>query len=253
MKLNLRKPIVFFDLETTGVNISHDRIIEIAYLKIYPNGNEESKRFRINPGMPIPPQSTAIHHISDADVANCPTFAQLAQNIANDFKGCDIAGFNSNQFDIPLLAEEFIRANVDIDLKAHKFVDVQVIFHKMEKRTLEAAYQFYCNAELEGAHSADADTRATYEVLKAQLDRYPSLQNNIEFLSEFTSYNKNVDYAGRFVYDENGKEIFNFGKHKGRPVEDVLRTEPSYYTWMMDGDFPLYTKKILTNIRLRMK
>ncbi|MGM9804919.1 MAG: exonuclease domain-containing protein [Candidatus Aphodosoma sp.] len=253
MKLNLKNPIVFFDLETTGINISHDRIIEIAYLKVYPNGNEESKRYRVNPGMHIPEQSTAIHHITDADVADCPTFKQLAQNIANDFKGCDIAGYNSNSFDVPLLAEEFIRADVDIDFSARRFIDVQVIFHKMEKRTLEAAYQFYCHADLDNAHSADADTRATYEVLKAQLDHYPSLQNDVDFLSKFTSYNRNADYAGRIVYNDNNQEVFNFGKHKGRTVEEVLRAEPSYFSWMMDGDFPLYTKKVLTNIRLRMK
>ena len=254
MKLNLKNPIVFFDLETTGVNISHDRIVEIAYLKVYPNGNEESRRYRVNPEMHIPEQSTAVHHITDDDVRNCPTFRQLAQQVANDFKGCDIAGFNSNQFDVPLLAEEFLRADVDIDLSCRKFVDVQVIFHKMEKRTLEAAYQFYCNANLDDAHSADADTRATYEVLKAQLDRYGSrLENSVDFLSQFTSYNRNVDYAGRFVYDDNGVEVFNFGKHKGRPVEEVLRREPTYYSWMMDGDFPLYTKKVLTAIRMRIK
>lgn len=254
MKLNLKNPIVFFDLETTGISITHDRIVEIAYLKVYPNGNEESKRYRVNPEMHIPEQSTAVHHITDADVADCPTFRQLAQQIANDFKGCDIAGYNSNQFDVPLLAEEFLRAGVDADFSSRKFVDVQVIFHKMEKRTLEAAYQFYCNAELDGAHSADADTRATYEVLQAQLDHYAGqLENSVDFLSKFTSYNRNVDYAGRFVYDDNGVEIFNFGKHKGKPVEEVLRREPSYYAWMMDGDFPLYTKKVITNIKLRMR
>lgn len=252
MKLNLKNPIVFFDLETTGTNISNDRIVEIAYLKVYPNGNEESKRYRVNPGIHIPEQATAVHHITDADVADCPTFHQLAQQIANDFKGCDIAGFNSNLFDVPLLAEELLRAGVDADFSNRKFVDVQVIYHKMEKRTLEAAYQFYCNATLEDAHSADADTRATYEVLKAQLDRYPALENSVDFLSQFTTYNRNVDYAGRFVYDDNGVEIFNFGKHKGKPVEVVLRNEPSYYSWMMDGDFPLYTKRVLTAIRLRM-
>lgn len=253
MKLNLKNPLVFFDLETTGINVSRDRIVEIAYLKVYPDGHEESKRYLVNPEMHIPEQSTAVHHITDVDVAGCPTFRQLAQNIANDFKGCDIAGFNSNNFDVPLLAEEFLRAGVDIDFSARKFIDVQVIFHKMEKRTLEAAYQFYCNAELDGAHSADADTRATYEVLKAQLDRYPSLENSVDYLSQYTTYNKNVDYAGRIIYNEQGVEVFNFGKHKGRAVEDVLRTEPSYYSWMMEGDFPLYTKKVLTAIRLRMR
>lgn len=253
MKLNLKKPLIFFDLETTGLNIMTDRIVEIAYLKVYPNGNEESKKLRINPGRPIPAESTAIHHISDEDVKDCPTFKQVAQGIANDFKGCDIAGYNSNNFDVPFLAEELLRAEVDFDFANSRFIDVQVVFHKMEKRTLEAAYRFYCNAELEDAHSANADTQATYEVLKAQLDRYPELQNDVEFLSKFTKFNRNVDYAGRIVLDDKGVEIFNFGKHKGKSVEAVLREEPAYYSWMMNGEFPLYTKKVLTSIRLRMR
>ena len=253
MKLNLRKPLIFFDLEATGLNIMTDRIVEIAYLKVYPNGNEESKRMRINPEMPIPAQSTAIHHITDEDVRDCPTFKQVAQSIANDFKGCDIAGYNSNNFDVPFLAEEFLRAGADFDFANSRFIDVQVVFHKMEQRTLEAAYRFYCNAELSDAHSADADTQATYEVLMAQLDRYPELQNDVEFLAKFTKYNRNVDYAGRIVLDDNGVEVFNFGKHKGRSVEEVLRIEPTYYSWIINGDFPLYTKKVLTGIRLRMK
>lgn len=253
MKLNLKKPLIFFDLETTGLNIMTDRIVEIAYLKVYPNGNEESKKLRINPGRPIPAESTVIHHISDEDVKDCPTFKQVAQGIANDFKGCDIAGYNSNNFDVPFLAEELLRAEVDFDFANSRFIDVQVVFHKMEKRTLEAAYRFYCNAELEDAHSANADTQATYEVLKAQLDRYPELQNDVEFLSKFTKFNRNVDYAGRIVLDDKGVEIFNFGKHKGKSVEAVLREEPAYYSWMMNGEFPLYTKKVLTSIRLRMR
>ena len=253
MKLNLRKPLIFFDLETTGLNIMTDRIIEIAYLKVYPNGNEESKCMRINPEMPIPEQSTAIHHITNEDVQDCPTFKHVAQTIANDFRGCDIAGYNSNSFDVPFLAEEFLRAGADFDFANSRFIDVQVVFHKMEQRTLEAAYRFYCNAELTDVHSADADTRATYEVLMAQLDRYPELQNDVEFLSKFTKYNRNVDYAGRIVLDEKGVEIFNFGKHRGKSVEEVFRVEPTYYSWMMNGDFPLYTKKVLTAIRLRMK
>ena len=253
MKLNLRKPLIFFDLETTGLNIMTDRIIEIAYLKVYPNGNEESKKLRINPEMPIPAESTKIHGIADEDVRDCPIFKQVAQSIANDFKGCDIAGYNSNSFDVPFLAEEFLRAEADFDFVNSRFIDVQVVFHKMEQRTLEDAYRFYCNAELVDAHSANADTRATYEVLMAQLDRYPELQNDVEFLSKFTKYNRNVDYAGRIVLDDNGVEVFNFGKHKGRSVEEVFRIEPTYYSWMMNGDFPLYTKKVLTAIRLRMK
>lgn len=253
MKLNLRKPLIFFDLETTGLNIMTDRIVEIAYLKVHPNGNEESKKWRINPEMPIPAQSTAIHHITDEDVRDCPTFKQVAQSIANDFKGCDIAGYNSNSFDVPFLAEEFLRAEADFDFANSRFIDVQVVFHKMEQRTLEAAYRFYCNAELADAHSADSDTKATYEVLKAQLGRYPELQNDVEFLAKFTKYNRNVDYAGRIVLDDNGVEVFNFGKHKGRSVEEVFRIEPTYYSWMQNGDFPLYTKKVLTSIRFRMK
>ena len=253
MKLNLRKPLIFFDLETTGLNIMTDRIVEIAYLKVYPNGNEESKKMRINPEIPISAESIEVHGITDADVADCPTFKQVAQSIANDFKGCDIAGYNSNSFDVPFLAEELLRAEADFDFTNSRFIDVQVVFHKMEKRTLEAAYRFYCNAELVDAHSANADTRATYEVLMAQLDRYSELQNDVEFLSKFTKYNRNVDYAGRIVLDDNGVEIFNFGKHKGKSVEEVFRIEPAYYSWMMNGDFPLYTKKVLTEIRLRMR
>ena len=253
MKLNLKKPLMFFDLETTGLNIMSDRIVEIAYLKVYPNGNEESKKMRINPEIPIPVESTEVHHITDDDVRDCPTFKQVAQVIANDFKGCDIAGYNSNNFDVPFLAEEFLRAEAEFDFANSKFIDVQVIFHKMEKRTLEAAYRFYCEKDLVGAHSANADTQATYEVLKAQLDRYPDLQNDVDFLSKFTKYNNNVDYAGRIVLNEKGVEVFNFGKHKGRSIEEVFRVEPAYYSWLMNGEFPLFTKKIFTNIRLRMR
>ncbi len=252
MKLNLKNPIVFFDLETTGTNINSDRIIEICYLKIYPNGNEESKTLRINPEMHIPEASTAIHGIHDEDVANCPRFKEVAANIAKDIEGCDLGGFNSNRFDIPVLAEEFLRAGIDIDLSRRKFVDVQVIYHKLEQRTLSAAYKFYCNKNLEDAHTAEADTRATYEVLKAQLDRYPDiLQNDIAFLADYSSYNRNVDFAGRMVYDDNGVEVFNFGKYKGMPVADVLRKDPGYYSWILQGDFTLNTKQMLTKIRIR--
>ena len=215
MKLNLKNPIVFFDLETTGTNINSDRIVEICYLKVYPNGNEESKTMRINPEMPIPAEASAVHGIYDADIADCPTFKEVARNIANDIEGCDLAGFNSNRFDIPVLAEEFLRAGVDIDMSRRKFVDVQVIFHKMEQRTLSAAYKFYCGKNLEDAHTAEADTRATYEVLMSQLDRYPELQNDVAFLADYSSFNKNVDFAGRMVYDDKGVEVFNFGKYKG--------------------------------------
>lgn len=251
MKLKLKNPLVFFDLETTGTNINTDRIVEICYLKVYPNGNEESKTMRINPGMPIPAEASSVHGIYDADVADCPTFKEVARKVAADIEGCDLAGFNSNRFDIPVLAEEFLRAGVDIDLSRRKFVDVQVIFHKMEQRTLSAAYKFYCGKELEDAHSAEGDTRATFEVLMAQLDRYPDLQNDVAFLSVFSSFNKNVDFAGRMIYDDNGVEVFNFGKYKGSPVSEVLKRDPGYYSWILNSDFTLNTKAMLTKIRLR--
>ena len=252
MKLNLKNPFVFFDLETTGTNINSDRIVEICYLKVYPNGNEESKTMRINPEMHIPEASSAIHGIYDADVADCPTFKDVAKKIASDIEGCDLAGFNSNRFDIPVLAEEFLRAGVDIDLMKHKFVDVQVIYHKLEQRTLSAAYKFYCDKNLEDAHTAEADTRATYEVLKAQLDRYSDvLENDITFLSNYSCHTKNVDFAGRIVYNDQGVEVFNFGKYKGMSVAEVLKKDLGYYGWIMQGDFTLNTKNVLTKIRLR--
>lgn len=252
MKLNLKNPIVFFDLETTGINITNDRIVELCYIKVYPNGNEESKSMRINPEMHIPETSSAIHGIYDEDVRDCPTFKQVAKDLANTIEGCDLAGFNSNRFDIPVLIEEFLRVGIDIDLSKRKFVDVQNIYHKLERRTLSAAYKFYCGKDLENAHSAMADTQATYEVLMAQLDRYPDeLQNDVAFLSEFSKMSNNVDFAGRMVYDEQGVEVFNFGKYKGRAVKDVLRTDPGYYGWMLQGDFARNTKQVLTQIRLR--
>ncbi|MDR0430475.1 MAG: 3'-5' exonuclease [Tannerellaceae bacterium] len=251
MQLNLRNPLVFFDLETTGINIVKDRIVEISFVKVHPNGKEETKTRRINPDMPIPPESTAIHGISDEDVKDCPTFKEIAKSLAVQIEGCDLAGFNSNRFDIPMLAEEFLRANVDIDLNRRKFVDVQTIFHKMEQRTLSAAYKFYCNKELENAHTAEADTIATYEILKAQLDRYPDLKNDVTFLSEYSSYNNNVDFAGRMIYNDKREEVINFGKYKGQLVTDVLQKDPSYYAWIMNGDFTLNTKKIFTEIKLR--
>lgn len=251
MQLNLKNPLVFFDLETTGIDIVKDRIIEISYVKVFPNGKEESKTMRINPGMPIPPASTAIHGITDDDVKDCPLFKNVAKQLAAQIEGCDLAGYNSNRFDIPLLAEEFLRAGVDIDLTRRKFIDVQTIFYKMEQRTLAAAYKFYCQKSLENAHTAAADTMATYEVLKAQLDRYPELKNDVAFLSEFSSFTNNVDFAGRMVYNEKNQEVFNFGKYKGRLVEEVLKLEPAYYSWMMNGDFPLNTKQKLTEIKLR--
>ena len=252
MKLNLKNPLVFFDLETTGTNINSDRIVEICYLKVYPNGNEESKTLRINPEMHIPEESSVIHGIYDEDVKDCPTFKEVAKKIAADIEGCDLAGFNSNRFDIPVLAEEFLRAGVDIDLMKRKFIDVQVIYHKMEQRTLSAAYKFYCNKNLEDAHTAEADTRATYEVLKAQLDRYADiLQNDINFLSEYSCHTKNVDFAGRIVYNDQGVEVFNFGKYKGIAVKEILQKDPGYYSWILQGDFTLNTKNVLTKIKLR--
>jgi DNA polymerase-3 subunit epsilon len=251
MKLNLKNPMVFFDLETTGTNIVSDRIVEISYHKVFPNGREETKTIRINPEMHIPKDATDIHGITDADVIDCPTFRAVAKEIARDIEGCDLAGYNSNRFDIPLLAEELLRADVDVDLMKHKFIDVQVIFHKMEQRTLEAAYKFYCNEDLIGAHGAEVDTLATYKVLQAQLDRYPELNNDVEYLSKFTTQNNNVDFAGRFIFNEKGEEIINFGKYKGKKVSEVLKTDIGYYGWMMKSDFPLHTKKILTNIKLR--
>ena len=252
MELNLRNPLVFFDLETTGTDTVHDRIVEISYLKIYPNGKQEQKTKRINPEMPIPAGASAIHGIMDEDVKDCPTFKQIARSLANHIEGADLAGFNSSRFDLPLLAEEFLRAGVDIDFSKRKMIDVQIIFHKKEQRTLEAAYKFYCDKTLEDAHSAEADTLATYEVLKAQLDKYPDLENDVEKLaSEYSFFNNNVDLAGRIIRDENGIEIFNFGKHKGKSVVEVLKKEPSFYAWMMDADFALNTKQALTKIKLR--
>ena len=251
MQLNLKNPLVFFDLETTGIDIAKDRIVEISMVKVMPNGEEIVKTRRINPGMPIPPESTAIHGITDEDVKDCPKFKEIAKSLAAQIEGCGLAGFNSNRFDIPMLAEEFLRAGVDVDLNRRKFIDVQTIFHKMEQRNLTAAYKFYCNKDLTNAHSAEADTMATYEVLKAQLDRYPELENDVNFLSKYSSFTNNVDFAGRMVYNEKGQEVINFGKYKGRLVEEVLKSDPSYYAWIMNGDFPLNTKKMLTEIRLR--
>ena len=253
MDLNLKKPLIFFDLETTGVNITKDRIVEISYIKVFPNGTEEERTFRINPEMPIPAESTAVHHITNEDVKDAPTFKMIAKELERVFEGCDIAGFNSNKFDVPLLSEEFYRVGIQFGMTNRKMVDVQTIFHKMEQRTLVAAYKFYCGKNLEDAHSANADTRATYEVLKAQLDKYQSLKNDIDFLSDFSSQNRNVDLAGRIIYNDQNVEVFNFGKYKGQPVEAVLRKNPGYFGWMLQGDFPKNTKSVLTNIKLRMK
>lgn len=250
MQLNLKRPICFFDLETTGTNIATDRIVEIAILKIFPNGNKEGKTWRVNPGIPIPEEAAAIHGITDEQVAGEPTFKELSREIYKMIQGCDLAGFNSNRFDIPLLAEELLRAGMDFDMKNIVAVDVQTIFHKMEKRTLEAAYQFYCNKPLEGAHGAAADTQATYEVLLSQIERYPDLENDIAKLAAFSTHNQTVDLAGFIIADEEGNEVFSFGKHKGKKVSDVFEQEPGYFGWMLNADFPLYTKKVLTQIKL---
>ena len=251
MKLHLRNPLIFFDLETTGMNIASDRIVEISYLKIYPDQREETKTYRVNPTIPIPAEVTAIHGISDEDIKDAPTFNEIAKTLVQSFEGCDFAGYNSNKFDLPLLAEEFIRAKIDFDLKKRKFIDVQVIFYKQEQRTLSAAYQFYCDKDLTNAHSAEVDTRATYEVLQAQLDRYPDLANDVDKLSDYSAHSRSVDFAGRIVWNDKDEEIFNFGKYKGQTVVSVLAKDPSYYPWMMNGDFPLYTKNVLTAIKLR--
>ncbi len=251
MELKLTRPICFFDLETTGIEVSKDRIVEISIFKVFPNGNKESKTWLVNPEMPIPPQSTAIHGITNEKVANEPTFNTLASQVHAMIKDSDLAGFNSDRFDIPLLAEELLRAGVDFDMKSRVSVDVQTIFHKMEERTLSAALKFYCGKILENAHSAEADTMATYEILKAQLDRYPELENDMKTLSEFTTRKKSLDFAGFIGINEDGQEIFAFGKHKGVLVDVVFDREPGYFGWIQNADFPLYTKKVLTAIKLR--
>ncbi|WP_460219778.1 exonuclease domain-containing protein [Psychroserpens sp. MEBiC05023] len=251
MQLNLIKPICFFDLETTGINITNDRVVEISILKVYPNGKEETYTQRVNPTIPIPPQVTLVHGISDADVADKPTFKEISKVVYNMIKDCDLGGFNSNRFDIPLLAEELLRADVDFDMKNTQSVDVQTIFHKMEQRTLSAAYKFYCGKDLDDAHSAEADTLATYEVLKAQLDKYDELENDTKFLAEFSSRKKFADFAGFISFNKEGDECFSFGKHKGKLVTEVLEKEPGYFGWLLNADFPLYTKKVLTAIKLR--
>ncbi len=250
MQLKLTRPICFFDLETTGTNVAKDRIVEISILKIYPNGNKESKTWLINPEMKIPEEVVAIHGISNEKVASEPTFKERSKEIHKMIKDSDLGGFNSDRFDIPLLAEEMLRSDVDFDMKNTVSVDVQTIFHKMEKRTLGAAYKFYCDKELADAHSAAADTNATYEVLLAQLDRYPELENNIKKLAEFSTHKQAADFAGFIVFDEEGNEIFSFGKHKGKKVNEVLESEPGYFGWILNADFPLYTKKVLTQIKL---
>ncbi|WP_374959891.1 exonuclease domain-containing protein [Gilvibacter sp.] len=250
MQLALRRPICFFDLETTGTNVAQDRIVEISILKVFPNGNKESHTWKVNPGVPIPKQASDIHGITDEMVANEPSFKELAPKVMALLKDSDLGGFNSNRFDIPLLAEELLRAEVDLDLKKAMSVDVQTIFHKMEKRTLGAAYKFYCDKNLEDAHSAEADTNATYEVLLAQLERYQDLENDVKYLAEFSSHKNFANFAGFVGFDKEGREIFTFGKYKGTLVEEVLDKEPGYFGWLLNADFPLYTKKVLTRIKL---
>lgn len=248
MTLQLSRPIAFFDLETTGVNLSTDRIVEIAIVKILPDGTRQVKRKLINPGMPIPKQTTDIHGITNEMVKDAPTFKQAGNELKQFIENCDMGGYNSNRFDIPMLMEEFLRAGMDVDLGTRRMVDVQHIFYTMEPRTLSAAFKFYCEKELIDAHSAEVDVNATIDVLLSQIKRYPHLGDSIDSILGVIGEEKFVDYARRFLFDDKGVEVFNFGKHKGRPVTDVLKAEPQYYDWMMRGDFPLHTKKKLTEI-----
>ncbi len=251
MQLNLTRPLAFFDLETTGITIGSDRIVEISILKLMPDGSKQVKTKRVNPERLIPESSSKIHGIYDRDVAFEPTFKELSAELAQFIGNADLAGYNSNKFDVPFLVDEFIRAGVDFDVRSRRLVDVQNIFHKMEQRTLAAAYRFYCNKEMVNAHNAEADIIATFEVFEAQLEKYTDLKKDVDFLHQFTNMQNTVDLAGRMVYNENKEEVFNFGKHKGRTVADVLKKEPSYYDWMMNGDFPAETKQTLTAIRLK--
>ena len=252
MELNLKKPIVFFDLETTGINIATDRIVEISILKIFPNGNKESKTWLVNPEIKISEEAVAVHGITNEKIASEPNFKQLAFQIHEMISDSDLAGFNSNRFDIPLLAEELLRAGIDFDMQNRKAIDVQVIFHKKEQRTLSAGYKFYCGKDLEDAHSAEADTLATYEILKAQLDKYKEIENSVDALSEFSSHRERADFAGFILFDDKRREIFSFGKYKGRIVEDVLKENPGYNSWIQNAEFPLYTKKVMRKIKERM-
>lgn len=264
MELHLEKPIAFFDIESTGTNVVKDRIVEICIYKVMPNGTSETKLRRINPTIPIPPEVTAIHGITNEDIANEPTFKQISKSLNDFLKDCDLAGYNSNKFDVPMLIEEFLRSGIDFNLQNRKLVDVQNIFHKMEPRTLKAAYKFYCGKELVDAHTAEADTIATYEILVSQIERYKNteytdndgkiskpIQNNINALYEFSYNHRNVDLVGHIVFNAQGKESFNFGKHKGKTVEQVLKKEPQYYDWIMNADFPLYTKNVLKEIKFK--
>lgn len=250
--LQLKKPLAFIDLETTGVNLGIDRIVEIAIVKVLPDGTRNVKRKLVNPEMPIPKAASDVHGITDEMVKDAPTFKQIAQELKQMLDGCDLGGFNSNRFDIPLLMEEFLRVEVDFDMKNRKLIDVQNIYHKLEPRTLGAAYKFYCNKDLEGAHSAEVDASATFEILNAQVEKYPEIGNTVDSILKYFGDDQVVDFARRFVM-ENGVEVFNFGKHKGRPVAEVLNAEPQYYDWMMKGDFPQHTKQKLNEIYTRTK
>jgi DNA polymerase III subunit epsilon len=249
--IKLHKPLAFFDLETTGITVGADRIIEISILKLMPDGSKSVLTKRVNPEIPIPEGASKVHGIYDKDVANEPTFKQVAPEISAFIGNADLAGYNSNKFDIPMLVDEFLRVEIAFDMKGRRMVDVQNIFHKMEQRTLAAAYKFYCQKEIENAHSAEADIIATYEVFVAQLERYPDLAKDVDGLHQFTAMTQNVDLAGRIVYNDKKEEVFNFGKHKGRSVAEVFDKEPSYYDWMLKGDFPAETKQVLTALRLR--
>ncbi len=264
MELNLTRPLAFFDLETTGIKVATDRIVEISIIRVNIDGSTKIKTKRINPGMHIPWEVTAIHGITDEDVKDAPKFAEVAHELDQFLENCDLAGFNSNHFDIPLLVEEFLRTDVDFDLKGRRFIDVQNIFHKMEPRNLYAAYKFYCSKDLENAHSAEADTLATFEIMKAQLDRYKDtvikdhkgkviqpIVNDVKALSDFSYVTKNVDLIGHIIFNDKNEEVFNFGKHKGKVVAEVFKSEPSYYDWIMKSEFPLSTKKVVTSIKLR--
>jgi DNA polymerase-3 subunit epsilon len=254
MNLKLEKPIAFFDLETTGVQVATDRIVEISILKVFPNGNKESKTWLVNPTIPIPAETTAIHGITDEKVADEPTFKQLAPQISELIHNCDLGGFNSNRFDIPLLAEEFLRVEIDFDMENRKAVDVQNIFHRLEQRTLVAAYGFYCDKDLTDAHSAEADTLATYEVLLAQIEKYDELENNVDFLAEFSQRGgKFADMAGFIRHNEQGKEVLSFGKYRDVTLEQIWKDNPGYFSWINQADFPLYTKNVMQNFAAKMK
>lgn len=264
MKIKLTRPLAIFDLETTGLNVGSDRIIEISILRVMPDGTRDTKTQRFNPNIPIPPAVVAIHGITDEDIKNEPSFGEQAHQVAQFLGNCDLCGYNALKFDIPLLVEEFLRAGVDFEIKGRRMIDVQNIFHKMEPRNLKAAFRFYCAKELMNAHSAEADALATFEILEAQLEKYEGvayidnngqetfpITNDLNSLHRFSIYHKFCDLAGHIVFDEQNRETLNFGKYKGRPVEEIFRIEPSYYDWMMKSQFPLYTKKVITSIKLR--